>query len=281
MTFAADAAFAAPASPFDLRGQIVLVTGATHGIGRGIVDELVRHGAFVTLSSRHQAECDRVVAELDATMGTQVAHGVVSDLADLGSLDRLVGATLARWGRIDCLVANAAILQDDDATGDPLGAANWDTLLLRNAHGNFHLARLVARNMMTRDSGSIIFISSVSATLPTPRRFAYGAGKAALENISRTFAAGLVGHNIRVNTIAPGSIRSRGSQSISDDPAQLAAYEATIPMGRMGTPAEVGATVVFLASRASSYITGETIAVDGGRVSIGTVLGSNRLAEQL
>jgi NAD(P)-dependent dehydrogenase (short-subunit alcohol dehydrogenase family) len=268
-------------SPFDLNGSVALITGATHGIGRGIVEEMARHGAKVALSSRKQVECDRVAADINETVGQDMAIGFASDLRDADSLDALVGSTLRRWGRIDCLVANAAILQDDCETDDPLGPAVWQAMLMANVQANFHLARQVAHRMIAQGGGSIIFVSSLSAAVAVPSRLAYGAGKAALENMARTLAAALAGHGVRVNCIAPGGIRTRGSQALYEDATKLAAYARQIPLRRTGEPSEVGAAAVFLAAKASAYVTGATIPVDGGRTTVGLVVGANELADQL
>jgi NAD(P)-dependent dehydrogenase (short-subunit alcohol dehydrogenase family) len=268
-------------SPFNLDGNVALVTGGTHGIGRGIVEELARHGARVTLSSRKQPECDLVAAEINRAIGDDVAIGVASDLRDPASLDALVATTFDRWGQIDCLVGNAAVLQDDCGADDPLSPIVWETMLTANVQGNFHLARLVARKMMAQASGSIIFISSLSAALPVPSRLAYGAGKAALENMSRTLAATLARHNVRVNCIAPGGIRTRGSRTLYEDPARLAAYVSQIPLQRTAEPNDVGAAAVFLASNASTYVTGTVIPVDGGRTTVGQIVGPNELSNRL
>jgi NAD(P)-dependent dehydrogenase (short-subunit alcohol dehydrogenase family) len=205
---------------------------------------------------------------------------MASDLSDNASLEALYAAAVKSWGQVDCLVCNAALLHET-YSDRPLAPDAFASSVTENLYANFRLANLVAPGMIERRSGSIIFISSVSAHVAIPARLVYGASKAALENMARNLAAGLAPFNVRVNCIVPGAIRSRGTRAIASDPQLEAGYVRSIPLGRMGEPREIGSAVVFLASEASAYITGATIPVAGGRTTIGTVVGTNDLAEEM
>ncbi len=249
---------------FRLDGQVVLVTGATKGIGRGIVERVVQQGARVALSSRTPTDCAAVAARLNAQYGDDIAIGVPGDLADLASLQSMVDAILTRWGRIDTLVCNAAKLGFHGPSADT-PVAEFEAGLQFNVHHNFRLCHMVIPQMRARRSGAIIFISSGAGLMATPEVFAYGAQKAAVNHMARMLAAELAPYNIRVNAVAPGLIRSAASQAIWENPATLHALEQGIPLGRIGEPDEIAAAVIFLAAAGGAYTTGNVLAVDGGK----------------
>lgn len=251
---------------FDLSGQVAIVTGATKGIGRGIAERLAQHGARVAVSSRSADDCAKVASELNARYG-DIAIGVAADLGDLNSLQSLVDATLARWGRIDTLVCNAARLGYHGSSADT-PAADFEEGLRNNIHHNFRLCHMVLPQMRERRSGSIVFISSSAGLMATPEVFAYGVQKAAVNHMARTLAAEVAPYNIRVNAVCPGLIRSAASQPIWENPSALTAIESGIPLGRMGEPDEIAAAVIFLASSGGAYTTGNILAIDGGKAHL-------------
>lgn len=259
------------ATTFDLTGRVALITGGTKGVGYGIVRQFLNVGASVVLTSRTAADCAAVAASLGEEFGADRALGVACDLADLDALPALRDAVLERYGRIDALIANAAL------TGGhgPLETAPLDyfnRMLQTNVVCNFALARLVAPRMVERGDGSITFITSIAAVTPMPTNVAYAASKAALASVARSLAAAYAGSGLRVNCVQPGLIRSFSSETVFGDEERLRSYSrANIPLGRIGEAEEVGAACVYLASSAGGYLTGEVIPVDGGRSSLGTV----------
>jgi NAD(P)-dependent dehydrogenase (short-subunit alcohol dehydrogenase family) len=244
---------------FDLEGMTALVTGGTRGIGRGIVEQFVRHGARVALSSRSQADCDAVVA---AERG-----GIAADATSIESTQNMVDAVIAAWGKIDILVCNAAVLTFFGPSRETPDE-QFEVMLRGNVIASFRLCHMVAGGMLERRSGSIILITSIAGLQPTPKTIAYGASKAAVTAMARSLAAEFAPNRVRVNCIAPGLIRSEGARGIWENPERLAVAERHVPLGRIGEAEDIGAAAVYLASRASTYVTGITLSVDGGRAGL-------------
>jgi hypothetical protein len=261
--------FVAPT--FDLTGRVALVTGGTKGIGYGIGRQLLKAGAKITLTSRTAADCAAVASSLNEEFGADSVLGVACDLADIDAQPSLRDAVLEHFGHIDALVANAAL------TGGhgPLESASLDyfnRMLQTNVVCNFALARLVAPLMVEQGEGSITFVTSIAAVTPMPTNVAYAASKAALTSVAKSLAAAYAGTGVRVNCVQPGLIRSFSSEAAFGDEEKLRSYsQANIPLGRVGEAEEIGAACVYLASSAGGYHTGEVIAVDGGRTSLGKV----------
>lgn len=266
---------------FDLTGTVALVTGATKGIGRGVVERLCEHGAQVVVSSRNQGECDAAAAELNARhgRGRTVATGHAADLLDLASLQTLVEGTLEKFGRIDTLVCNAAILPfiGPSAQTPP---DQFSRLMEGNIQNTFRLCHLVLPGMRARKSGCVIIIGSVSGINAAVMEMAYGVSKAAQSHMAKCLAAEVVADNVRVNCIAPGLIRSYSSAPLWNNAQVLEPFLDGIPMHRIGEPDDIAGGVIFLASAAGSYVTGATIAIDGGRSTIPAApKGSGRLED--
>ncbi len=258
-----------PVSLFDLTGKVAVVTGATKGIGLGVACELARHGAKLVISSRHQADCDRVAAELDTEFGAggSIARGVACDIDSLGDIDRLAKAATIPFGGVDILVCNAAALAfvGPAATTPP---DVFDRLLTTNIHHNFRLCEALRPSISSRGGGSIILIGSLAGHSASPNLLAYGVAKAGVAHMARCLADEMAPENIRVNCIAPGLVRTHASQPLWRNEAALRASTNGIPMQRIGEPEDIAGAVIFLASRAGSYVTGETILVDGGRTRL-------------
>ena len=250
---------------FDLAGTVALVTGATKGIGRGIVERLAEYGAKVVVSARNADECAAAAAALNERYGKgeSIAAGIAADLADLASLQRLADGAIALWGRVDTLVANAAVLGFHGPSADT-PYEHFEAGLRANVHHNFRLCQMLLPQMKARRAGSIVFITSTAGLVATPEVAAYGVQKAAVNHMARTLAAELAPFNIRVNAVSPGLIRSEASRPIWESPALLAANTRGIPLKRMGKPDNVAAAVLFLAGRGGDFVTGNVIAVDGG-----------------
>ena len=253
--------------PFDLSGRVAIVTGSTKGIGRGVAECLVQCGARVVVSSRSQSDCERVAAELNARYPGRDCLGARCDVADTESIHAFVQRVIGRAGGIDVLVCNAARmprLVPFGAAADEEFVAQFETNVVKT----LRLCLDVAPSMQSRGGGSIVLIGSRTGIAPAPQQLAYSVAKAAETHLARNLAAHLAPQNIRVNCIAPGLIRSDSSSVVFDDPVALAAFTRDIPLRRGGEPHEIGGAVAFLASAAGAYVTGVTIPVDGGVVSL-------------
>lgn len=251
-----------------LSGKKAFVTGAARGIGRGCAIELARAGADVALNDlRHpellQSACDEIRA-----LGRQ-AVAIPGDAFDRASCELLVQAALDGLGRIDILLSNpAASFREDFLDYDP---AQFERVLKGTLTAGFHASQLVARHMVARGGGGkIVFIASVHARIPYARSVAYNAGKSGLIHMSATIAAELLKHRINVNAIEPGWIDTPGEhEAFGDEMIREAAPK--LPWGRLGTPADIGRTAVFLCSDDADYITGASLLVDGGYALRGAV----------
>jgi NAD(P)-dependent dehydrogenase (short-subunit alcohol dehydrogenase family) len=256
-------------SLFDLTGKVAVVTGSTKGIGLGIAQQLAAHGAQVVVSSRNQAACEAVADQLNLQYGagTTVARGIACDLDKLEDIDRLAQASRAAFGGVDILVCNAAALA---FVGTPSATppAVFERLLSTNIHHNFRLCEALRGDIAKRGGGSIILIGSLAGSAPQVNVLAYGVAKAGVAHMARCLADEMAAQKIRVNCVAPGLIRSSASGPVWRNEQLLQASEQAIPLQRIGEPEDIAGAVIFLASRAGCYVTGETILVDGGRAML-------------
>ena len=250
-------------SMFDLTGKVAVVTGASKGIGLGIAQQMAAHGAKVIVSSRDQKLCDEVAADIDRTHGggQRIAVGIASDLSKLEDGERLATAAREVWGRIDTVVCNAAIFAFIGPSADT-PPDDFDRILTGNIHHNFRICQAF-RPDLAETRGSIILIGSGSAHVASPRSLAYAAAKAAVVHMSRSLADEFAPEGIRVNCVAPGLIRSFTARKTFGDTGLEAAGER-IPLGRAGEPEDIAGAVMFLASKAGEFVTGQVFAVDGG-----------------
>ena len=243
-------------SVWQLRGRNALVTGATRGIGRAIVSELLELGASVTLVARTQDNVDKAVAEL----GDRVS-GVAGDVTSAADRARIVAHVRAR-GPLHVLVHNAGgnvrkkLIEYDDATIERMIALNLTAAVL--------LSRDLHPELRAAGGASVIHIGSVGGLVALPTGVAYAIGKAGLAQAGRTLALEWARDGIRVNTIMPWYTRTPLVEPVLSRPEALAAILNATPMGRIAEPHEIAAVVAFLALPAASYVTGQTIAVDGG-----------------
>jgi 3-oxoacyl-[acyl-carrier protein] reductase len=244
---------------FDLAGSAALVTGASGGIGAAIARALHSQGASVALTGTRAEVLEGLAREL----GGQ-AHAVPADLAREGAADSLIAAAEAALGKVDILVNNAGITRDN--LGMRMKDAEWDEVLAVDLTAAFRLSRAVMRGMIRRRYGRIVSITSVVGATGNAGQANYAAAKAGLAGMSKALAQELAGRNITVNCVAPGFIETAMTAVLDDK--RRAAVLTTVPMGRLGLGEEVAAAVAFLASREASYITGQTIHVNGGMVMI-------------
>ena len=244
-----------------LDGKMALVTGAARGIGRGCALELARAGADVAINDRERtAQAESVVDEIQA-MGRRAVL-VEGDAFQRPSCESIVERTLGAFGRIDILISNPAYSRRADFLDyDP---ETFAKVIEGTLTGGFHMSQLVARHMVDRGGGGkIVFISSCHVKTPYARSVAYNAGKGGLNLMAFTIAAELYRHRINVNVIEPGWIDTPGEHE-SFGSAAIAKAGPTLPWGRLGTPEDIGKAAAFLASDDADYITGTSLAVDGG-----------------
>jgi NAD(P)-dependent dehydrogenase (short-subunit alcohol dehydrogenase family) len=240
-----------------LSGKRALVTGAdtTGGIGYDIARLLVEHGATVTIAGRNTSKGEQTATELGGE--TRFLDVELSDLDSVGSL-------VERAGEIDVLVNNAGT-QVGSALTVEQEAAPFDQMFEVNVRGPYFLTAGIARGMVDRRQGSIINIASMIAHIGLAELSVYGATKAAVESLTRTWAAEFGSARVRVNAVAPGPTASASVLALGEGPVELA---KTSPLGRLGTTTEIAEAVSFLAGDGSAYMTGATIAVDGGRTAV-------------
>jgi glucose 1-dehydrogenase len=242
-----------------LLGKIALVTGAARGIGRGCALELARAGADVAVNDRERSPLEPVFDEIRA-LGRK-ALAVEGDIFERAACESVVARTLESLCRIDILVSNPAFSRRGDFLGyDP---DLLDKTLRGTLAAGFHMSQLVARHMVERGGGKIVFISSVHARIPYVRSAAYNAAKSGLNHLALTIAAELAPHHINVNVVEPGWIDTPGEhETFGSEAIRQAA--PTLPWGRLGTPEDIGKAAVFLCSDDADYITGAALLVDGG-----------------
>ncbi len=245
---------------FKLTGKVALVTGGRTGIGASLAHALAEAGAHVVIAARDLDGCRTAAAEIAAEGGSASAQQL--DVTDRKQIEALVQNVGAEFGAIDILVNNAGICYHRDAVDVP--DEEWHDVFDVNVHGLWYCSQIVGRTMVRRRTGVIINIGSMSANIVNRPQFqpAYNASKAAVHHLTRSLAAEWAPHNVRVNAIAPGYIAT--AMSPVDDPKFHRYWIEDTPMLRPGRPEELGPTVVYLASDASSFMTGAVIVVDGG-----------------
>lgn len=245
---------------FDLTGMTALVTGASGGIGSAIAHALAAQGARLAVSGSNVAKLE---AFRDSLGSDHVA--LPCDLSDGAAVDALVPAAVeALGGKLDILVNNGGITRDNLVMR--MKDEEWDAVIRVNLEAAFRLARAAARPMMKARFGRIVSITSVVGTTGNPGQANYAASKGALTAMSKALAQELASRGITVNCVAPGFIASPMTDGLPD--AQKDALNARIPMGKMGEGADIGAAVVYLASREAGYVTGQTLHVNGGMAMI-------------
>lgn len=244
---------------FDLSGKTALVTGASGGIGGAIARALHGNGAIVTLAGRNADALNALAGELGGR-----THVAQADLADTAAQDGLIAAAKDAMERIDILVNNAGLTRDGLAMR--MSDEDWQSVLDVNLGAAFRLSRAVLRDMMKARWGRIISVTSIVGVTGNPGQANYAASKAGLIGMSKSLAAEVASRGITVNCIAPGFIATAMTEALGED--QHKRLTAAIPAGRLGAPDDVASGAVFLASDEASYVTGQTLHVNGGMAMI-------------
>jgi 3-oxoacyl-[acyl-carrier protein] reductase len=244
---------------FDLSGKCALVTGASGGIGESIARALHAQGAMVTLAGTRRDALEALKADLKDR-----AHVAAADLSDSAATEQLVKDAEAAMGRIDILINNAGLTRDTLAMR--MKDEDWDRVLAVNLTAAFRLSRAVLRGMMKARFGRIVAITSIVGVTGNAGQTNYAASKAGMIGMSKSLAQEVASRGITVNCIAPGFITTAMTDKLTDD--QKAKLLGGIPAGRMGTPADIAAAAVYLASDEAAYVTGQTLHVNGGMAMI-------------
>ena len=251
-----------PVDLFDLSGKVAVITGSSRGIGRAIAERLAERGAKVTISGRKGGPCEAAAAELNARY-SHAAIAIPASISSKEDLQRLVATARQAFGKIDILVCNAASNPYYGAMSG-IGDEAFRKVLHNNIISNHWLIQMVAPEMIERRDGVIIIISSVAGLKGNAVTGAYNISKAADFQLARNLAHELSPHNIRVNCIAPGLVRTDFARALWDTPEAEKRSSSRTPLRRLGEPDDIAGAAVFLASKAGAWMTGQAIVIDGG-----------------
>ena len=248
-------------SLFDLSGKVAIVTGSTKGIGRAIAEHLARAGAKVVISSRKADKCEEVAAHIRSE-GLEAA-AIACHIGKREDVERLVSETKSKYGQIDILVCNAAV----NPYYGPMSGLTDDAftkVVDSNVRSNLWLCNLVLPEMAERKDGSVIIVSSIGGLRGSLNLGIYAISKAADFQLARNLAVEWGPHNVRVNCIAPGLVRTDFARTLWENAELLAKAESATPLRRIGEPEDIAGAAVYLASPASRWMTGQVIVIDGG-----------------
>lgn len=250
-----------------LKDRAVFVAGSSRGIGKGIASAFLREGACVAVTGRNAADLDRTREELAAAFGADRVLALAGDLTDPASASLAIQATIERWGRLDCLVANVG--SGRSVPGWEPGRDSWDASFGINLWPSVHAATEALKHMIPAGKGSLVFVASITAVEATAAPLPYSAAKAALVNYAGNLARLVAKHGVRVNCVAPGNVLFEGGswerhlEQRRDEILRMIAAE--VPQNRFGTVEEIADVVVFLASDRASFVTGACWTADGGQ----------------
>lgn len=250
---------------FDLSGQTALITGSTKGIGKAIASRMAQYGAKVVVSSRKADVCEAVAEEINRDYAARggSATPIPCHVGHKDQLEALVAKTEADLGPIDILVPNAAVNPYYGPSKDMPDSA-WDKIMETNVRSTFWLCNMVIPGMAERGKGSVTIIASIAGLKGSVELFAYAVSKVAEHQLARNLALEYGTSGVRVNAIAPGLIKTDFAKALWTDPVRMALINEKLPLRRLGEPDEIAGAVLFLASKAGTYVTGQVIDVDGG-----------------
>jgi NAD(P)-dependent dehydrogenase (short-subunit alcohol dehydrogenase family) len=248
---------------FDLSGQVAVITGSSRGIGKAIAHRLAEHGASVVVSSRKADACEAAAGEINAAVGRKAAVACPANISSKDALQRLADFALARFGKVDILVCNAA---SNPYFGPMSGIADeqFQKILMNNIVSNHWLCQMLGPQMVERGAGSIIIISSIGGLRGSPVIGAYNISKAADMQLARNLAVEWGPSGVRVNCICPGLVKTDMARALWENPEILKRATEGSCLKRIGMPDEIAGMAVFLASPAGAYTTGQSFAIDGG-----------------
>ena len=258
-------------SLFDLTGKVAVITGSSKGIGRAIAERMAEHGAKVVVSSRKADACEAVAKGIRDKGGEAIV--IPCHVSHKEQLQGLVDQTIAKWGGIDILVGNAAV-NPYFGPGAGISDEAWDRIMGTNIRSNMWLTNMVLPQMAARGGGSIIVISSIGGLRGTALLGAYAVSKAADMQLTRNIAVEWGPKNIRANCIAPGLVRTDFARALWENPEIYRKRTKDTPLQRIGEPDEIAGAAIFLASRAGSFTTGQTLVIDGGTTA-GSVISAD------
>lgn len=246
---------------FRIDGKVALVTGGARGFGRVFAEALADAGASVALSSRNATQAEKVAKEIEASSGKMML-GVGANVSLHSDVSEMVSRTVEKFGRLDILVNNAGI--NIRGPIEKLSEEDWDAVVDTNLKGPWLCCRAVGELMRRQKWGRVINVSSMLGEISLPGRTPYASSKGGLTLLTKTLALEWAADGVNVNALCPGPFLTEINTPLLNDPAASAAMCAKIPLGRWGEPSEIGPAVVFLASDASSFMTGATLFIDGG-----------------
>ena len=246
---------------FRLDGKVALVTGGGRGIGRAIAEALLEAGAAVAITARDEGRAVAAAAELAQKTGGRCL-GLGLEVRDQGQVEKAVARTIAELGGLHILVNNAGVNIRESIW--ELRDESWEEIIATNLAGAMRCSRAAAGHMKQQGWGRIIVLGSILSVVGIPKRSAYAASKAGLLGLARAMALDLAPFGVTVNALCPGVMKTEINRPILNDPEYLKDFLRQVPIGRLGEPAELGGAIVFLASEASSYMTGAALFVDGG-----------------
>jgi NAD(P)-dependent dehydrogenase (short-subunit alcohol dehydrogenase family) len=255
------------ANLFDLSGKTAIVTGSSRGIGKAIAHRLAEHGANVVVSSRKGEACEAAVKEINELVGRKAAISIPANIAVKEALQQLADGTRKAFGKIDILVCNAAS-NPYFGPSDGINDDQFLKILQNNVVSNHWLIGMVSPEMRQRKHGSIIIVSSIGGLRASTVIGAYCISKSADMQMARNLAAEYGPDNVRVNTIAPGLIKTDFARALWENPDILKASTERTPLKRIGDPDEIAGMAVYLAAPAGAFTTGQTFVVDGGQTAV-------------